>query len=1375
MWQIWIDTGGTFTDCIALSPQGERHRAKVLSQGALRGRVIRRLAQNRWEVQFPYLQNIFQDYQFRWLDGKNPQKAADPSPVRVVALHPRPGQGTAVLVLSHDWGEDLQGADFELTACEEAPILAARLVTGTPLGQPLPPCQMRLGTTKGTNALLERKIAPTALLITRGFADLLAIGDQQRPHLFALEVRKPAPLATHTLEVNERLDAQGRVVEPLTEAECDRIVAQLRPLGVTSVAIALMHSYLNPEPEQRLAAKIREAGWATVSASSALSPAIKLLPRAQTAVVNACLAPIISGYLGGITQHLPATGASPLLVMTSGGSLVSAPLFQPKDSLLSGPAGGVLGAARVAQLAGYQKVIGFDMGGTSTDVTRIDGQPDRRYETTVGEARILSPSLAIETVAAGGGSLCQFDGFKLVVGPHSAGATPGPACYGAGGDLTLTDVNLLAGRLLPDNFGIPLNLAAAEAALDRLIAQVNGASGETPRPEQRAQVLDGLLRIANEKMAEAVRKISVGQGYLPAEYPLLAFGGAGGQHACPLARLLGITTILVPYEAGLLSAYGMGQAAIERSAARQVLRPWAEAAAQLGHWLRPLVDQAQTELAAEGFTPAQSQVQSAQLFLRFRGQENTLAVDFSLLSFSKEKTIAVANNPSPKKLNNSLGNWRQMFDNQDKNAIDLSQYFIVKNHLYKKESQDVISPQTPVLEEEKSSHFLEITRLDFAQAVVAAFRAQYEKLFGHWPQNQVLELESLRLTAAAGQAPSVPPPALVPAYAPAPERTHAGHQVYTWERLRPGATLAGPALVLSQNCTVAVDAGWRFSLDAAQNAVLLAVDLEKETSQSAENQDDHSTAVAQAVQLELFTNRLRAIAEQMGELLRRTAFSVNVKERLDFSCALLDAQARLVVNAPHIPVHLGSLGVCARQMLAALPPPGDPEGWVAITNHPAYGGSHLPDVTLLAPVHYQGQLLGYVANRAHHAEIGGERPGSMPPQATQLAQEGVVIAPRYLVQNHEVKWPEISELLNSGPFPTRALAENLADLNAALAAIRAGQAGLQALGQQHGPALLRRQMARLEAHAAGCLRRSLGQHWPAEAPRSLAAEELLDDGHRLAVAITLDQAALANPASPGPGLIFRFQGTSPQHPGNLNANPAIVSSVVMYVLRLLIAKYLPEDDIPLNEGLLAQVRLDLPPGSLLHPAADPDHWPAVVGGNTETSQRLTDTLLKALGLAACSYGSMNNLLFGNAQFGYYETIGGGTGAGPGFAGADAVHQHMTNTRLTDPEVMELRYPVRLEQMAVRAHSGGAGAYPGGCGIRRVIRFLAPVSLSLLTQHRVVPPYGLAGGQPGALGQQYLLRANGQTEPLAGLAQAELLPGDQLVMLTPGGGGWGETA
>jgi 5-oxoprolinase (ATP-hydrolysing) len=1265
-----------------------------------------------WKVSASWLSgpdNLFSGYTFRLLNIPH-------SPLNVLGSDARRGL-LYLSQVSEGWLNSQ--ADFEITAQEEAPILAARLLTHTPLGVPLPPMEMRLGSTKGTNALLEHKGSPVGLLITRGFADLLAIGTQQRPDIFTLNIQKPPQLYQQVIEVNERLDARGKVLVPLTEEEMGRLVRLVSESELKVWAVAFLHSYFNPAHEQAIRGRLRAAGITLISCSSELAPAIRMVPRAQTAVVNAYLSEVIGDYLQAVEKHLPTDA---LRIMTSAGGLVGARFFQAKDSLLSGPAGGVVGAASVARLSGINRLLTLDMGGTSTDVARYDGEYDYQYETRVGTAHLFSPSLAIETVAAGGGSICQTDGMKLSVGPASAGAFPGPACYGAGGPLTLTDVNLLLGRLDPDSFGIPLNRDAAERAWEQVQQQLpddplqaSQPSTDYPSTSSRsafplksgsAYLLEGFLRIANEKMAEAIRKISVSKGYNPAEYTLLAFGGAGGQHACQVAQLLQMEQILIPYDAGLLSAFGMGQARIERFATRQILQPLRDFASALPSTVAELTTEAFHLLTQEGYSTEELEVRLVTLLMRFNGQDHALEVNYQA-----------------------------------------------------------------------------------GQEINSLFRNKYESLYGHWVEGRTVEVESVKVMASTHLGSVSRQRENLETYAPDPVRwlnsyftaTWIRVPVYVWEEMKPGATFSGPSLLVSQNSTTLVEPGWQLMLDGSNNATLRpnAVQLLLNTydqppafETTRQPMATETTVATDAVQLELFTNRFRAIAEEMGALLQRTAFSVNVKERLDFSCALLDTEGKLVVNAPHIPVHLGSLGVCVRMVRQALPMQ---EGDVVITNHPGFGGSHLPDITLISPVYSEHQLLGYVANRAHHSEVGGKRPGSMPPDARNLAEEGIVVPPSYLIQKGVAQWQTIEELLCTPPFPTRALAENLADLNAALASIQAGSKALLQLVQQEGASQVKHYMRALKNYSAQSIQKSF-----ALLPEiNYSAEEFLDDGTPLTVRIQVEKETPFENASVQPSertsertdkrkLRIDFSGTGGMHVGNLNANPAIVNSAVIYVLRLL-----SRENIPLNEGIMEAVELVIPPG-LLNPdfPADPSQCPAVVGGNTETSQRLVDTLLKALGLVACSQGTMNNLLFGNASFGYYETIGGGAGAGDGFPGASAVHTHMTNTRMTDPEVLEFRYPVRLERFSIRAGSGGKGVYRGGDGIIREIRFLEPVALTLLTQHRKNQPYGLMGGENGLAGEQQVIRADGRKESLDGMAGTQMKSGDRIIIYTPGGGGYG---
>ncbi|MCS6968035.1 MAG: hydantoinase B/oxoprolinase family protein [Cytophagales bacterium] len=1247
-WHFWVDTGGTFTDCIALDPYGRWHTCKVLSSGVVRGQVI--CAEGKaCKVHFPFRQDIFQGYFFRLLP-EGEQYTVEGSSLE-----------EGLLFLNQTLPPLPAGALFELTAGEEAPLLAARLLTRTSLSQALPPMVMKLGTTKGTNALLEGKTPKVALVVTKGFADLLNIGSQQRPDIFALQIRKPSLPSHFVVEVDERIDALGKVIKPLEKEEVSRLIEHLKAIGATSVAVSLINSYLNPVHEQYLINQLQQVGFLYLSSGAELMPLIKYEWRTLTALANAALAPVISNYLDAIGSKVEQ-----LQVISSAGNLSNYRQFAPKDSLLSGPAAGVIGAWKHTKDTPFARCITFDMGGTSTDVARINRIPEWKAETQVGGLWLMNRAVCIQTVAAGGGSICFFDGHRLAVGPQSAGAFPGPACYGNGGPLTITDVNLLAGRLLPDNFSIPLNRHAAEVALQKLQQEIFAATGEEV---DRATLLQNLLQLANEKMAEAIRLITTRKGENPAEYTLVAFGGAGGQHICHVADLLDISQILVPRYAGLFCAYGIGQTEVAHTQAMQILLPLPDFFQYRDEIFDQLKTQAVQPLLSQGYRKEQIVLGSTSGELRLKGQESTLAV--------------------------------------------------------------------------------ELAPTDSLEQVANLFKQQYKQLYGYFPPDEpIIEVVAIWLTMIVKQEyqqyPPLPAEELIEVTS---EEKYHNLTIFRPDQLPTGATAEGEAILLSHYHTVYVPAHWRW--ERLSNGDIALYRLKKHSPSC-------STTV-QAAALELFTNRFTAIAEEMGAVLQRTAFSVNVKERLDFSCALLNAHGELVVNAPHVPVHLGSLGVCVRSVKSLLPmQPGD----VVITNHPAFGGSHLPDVTLIAPVFFNEQLVGYLANRAHHAEIGGTRPGSMPPTACQLIQEGVVIPPTYLVKGGIAQWEVIQKIFTQAPYPTRALQENLADLQAALASIQAGVIGLQKLCANYGTEQVTYYMEKLKEYAYQCLQRSL-QQLPAQ---SFSAVEYLDDGSPLCVKIDLS----------GEKIVIDFSGTAPAHAGNLNATPAIVNSVVMYVLRLLIAAKLPNEYVPLNEGIMQAVSMYLPEGSLLNPKFDlnPANCPAVVGGNTEVSQRLADTLIKALELMACSQGTMNNLIFGNDSFGYYETIGGGTGAGQGFDGADAVHSHMTNTRITDVEVLEKRYPVQVERFAIRCASGGNGKWKGGNGIERHIRFLVPVSLSLISQHRQQAPYGMAGGSPGATGKQWIVR-KGRVIPLQGIDSAELQPQDLICIHTPGGGGYGK--
>ncbi len=1296
-WEVRVDTGGTFTDCMARDPEGRIRRAKVLSTSALRGtvrRVIRRgdawqlLVEEGWGAPpgFPVGMEVHLEGAGAAVGRVTDYLPPDPARDSGASWSTLVAKGRGEVAGA---GPLRPGVTLELRSSEPAPLLAARLVTGTQPGRPLPPLSLRLATTRGTNALLERRGARLALFVTEGFGDVLEIGDQQRPELFALEIRKPSPLPEAVVEVPERIAADGTVLRPLAleGPPADGLRARARALvaeGVTSAAVVLVHAWRNQVHERALAELLVEAGFAQVAISSEVAPFQNLLRRAETTAVEGYLGPVVRRFVEEVGRDLPPGRVH---VMTSAGGLVRGDRVGARDTLLSGPAGGVIGAARVGAASGFPGIIAFDMGGTSTDVSRQGSRSVYQAEHRVGDARLRAPALAIETVAAGGGSICAFGPGGLSVGPESAGANPGPACYGAGGPLTLTDVNLLLGRVDPDRFGIPVS---PEPARERALALAEALERDTGESVPLEALLEGFLELADERMADAIRKISVRKGYDPAGHALVAFGGAGPQHACSVARRLGMRRVLVPADAGILSAVGLDHAVVERFRHREVLRPLGDAAGGLASAFGELVEDAVDGVVSEGHAREDVEISERMLLLRYAGQESTLEVP-----------------------------WTEGAD---------------------------------------------------GPALRRAFEAAYRSVYGHVASTRDVEVASLRVRAAARGIPVPETPAAVASDALPRGQTRSwvdgGWQALDrFERaeLEPGAGLRGPALVLDRFTGTLVLPGWTGRVDGSGTLVL-------EDAGGASTAEPTRAARSRAVDEELHVQRFMALVEEMGEQLRRTSISVNIRERLDFSCALLDPSGRLVANAPHIPVHLGALGLCVRRVAETLElGPGD----VAVTNHPAFGGSHLPDVTVVTPVYAldgggddvarratggsrsHGPLLGYVASRAHHAELGGTRPGSMPPDARTLAEEGVVIPPRYLVRGGIADWEAIRVLLEAPPYPSRAVDENLVDLAAQVAANHRGAGLLQALaGPAGGSAALVRHMDALRSRAASRLRHVLRSLPDGE----LRALEHLDDGTRLQVAIRIR----------GEEAVVDFTGSGGVHPGNLNATPAIVRSAVLYLLRLL-----ADEPLPLNEGLMDPVRLVLPEGILSPPfPADPRRCPAVVGGNTETSQRLVDTLLKPFERVAGSQGTMNNVLFGDPTRAYYETVGGGAGAGPDFPGASGVQVHMTNTRITDVEVLEHRYPVRLHRFQLRRGSGGEGLRRGGDGVVREIEFLEPLSLSVLGQHRVERPHGAAGGAPGAPGRQRVIRADGSERALAPVDGCEVGPGDRLVLETPGGGGWG---
>lgn len=1236
MWHIAADTGGTFTDCHALTPDGTEHRAKVLSSGCLRSSIAK--IRSAHEIILFHHWNMpdgfFRGFILRSGSGAGHSLLIEESrsdEERLYLRFPKP----------HLF--DATGSLVELTTGEAAPVIGARLLTKTSLHADFPPLQFRLATTRATNALLERKGSRVAFFITRGFRDLLVIGDQRRKHLFALRHEPREVHYERTCEVQERLGADGTVLAALDETHLRACALEFIREGITTAAVSLLHSDVYPLHERRTRDVLLDAGFTHVSLSSELAPFIRIVPRAQSAVANAYLTGPVERFIADVSEPLQKDKSqntkpkmrAPLQLMTSAAGLEPAATIKPKDLLLSGPAAGVIGALHAARQLGHEKIITFDMGGTSTDVSRVDGAVAYRFTQTVAGITLLSPSVAIETVAAGGGSICSWTPQGLAVGPQSAGADPGPACYGRGGPLTITDVNLLLGRFDPARAPIPLSTTAAELRLTELLAVVTREGGELP---SRDALLHELLALATERMADAIRKISVLEGYDPAGYALLAFGGAGPQHACDVADALGITTILVPHHAGILSAVGLQGAQPERFVEKQVLRALDDVQPELPDLLEALKREAERGLMEVMHATIRGIIVHRKIAeLRVRGQETPLQIEF-----------------------------------------------------------------------------------DRAGSLHDDFVQRFTHLFGYAPpSSKPIELVSLRVIArGASTSESIGASRRTSETAAGCRRT----------------LIEGPSLVQDEFSTLVIGEGWSAEDHNPDGWVLTRLP----------SAIPHSAPASQTTTL--LTHRLTSIVEDMGALLRRTALSTNIRERLDFSCALLDSNGTLVVSAPHIPVHLGALGVCVRAVMSTCEMR---EGDTIITNHPAFGGSHLPDVTLITPVFDEGHtLLGFVANRAHHAEIGGLSPGSMPAHATRLEEEGVVISPMHLCRSGVADFEAVRRMLLEAPHPTRAVEDNLADLQAQLAANRLGVErvreecrGMTApFGSilEHSRRVMRAFMDRLPEGSA---------------------EEALDDGSEIRVRISKSATRL----------VVDFTGTSAQHPRNLNATPAIVRSAVLYVLRLVL-----QEDLPLNEGLLADVEIVVPPGSMLSPKFDARNLPAVVGGNTEVSQRVVDTLLKALRIQACSQGTMNNFLFGNERSGYYETICGGTGAGEAFAGASAVHSHMTNTAITDVEVVERRHPVRVREFSVRRGSGGEGAQNGGDGVVREFEFLEPLTVSLLTQHRTTRPYGMSGGEAGVSGRQSLIRSNGSVETIAPSATFMVAAGERVRIETPGGGGFGSS-
>jgi 5-oxoprolinase (ATP-hydrolysing) len=1221
-------------------------------------------------------------------------------------------------------------------AYRDAAVQGIRDLLGLKPGEPIPAGRIgavKMGTTVATNALLERKGERTLLVTTRGFRDALKIGYQARPKIFARQIIKPQMLFERVIEADERVRADGTIERALDLEALRPALGAAKADGIAAVAVVFMHAYRYPAHEQRAAALAREIGFAQVSASHEISPLIKLVGRGDTTVVDAYLSPILKRYVAQVASELGASSSplpsgerstrearrvtgfpasseavtpsprpSPLrgegeggasgqggdettrlMFMMSSGGLTAANLFQGKDAILSGPAGGVVGMAETGREAGLGRLIGFDMGGTSTDVSHFDGEYERAFETEVAGVRMRAPMMLIHTVAAGGGSILHFDGARFRVGPDSAGANPGPKCYRRGGPLAVTDANVMVGKLMPDFFprifgphqDQPLDAAAVRAAFADLARQV----GDGRAPEE---VADGFIRIAVENMANAIKKISVQRGYDVTRYALNCFGGAGGQHACLVADALGMTKVLIHPFSSLLSAYGMGLADIRATREQAIEEPFGHdaltAIAEIGGRLGAA---ARAEVVGQGVADNEVTVH-VRAHVRYSGTDTALVVP--AFSFGQERATC-----------------------------------------------GKASPSLP--------------------AMRAAFEAAHKARFGFIDGGKTLVVEAVSVEAIGGGAKFSEPQhestrEALPAPAPRTRFFSNGgwHDaaVFTRDQLKPGHAVDGPAILIEPHQTIVVEDGWRASLTTKNHLVLVrAVPLKRQSAIGTQ---------ADPVMLEVFNNLFMSIAEQMGVSLQNTAYSVNIKERLDFSCAVFDADGTLVANAPHMPVHLGSMDRAVESIIRenrGRIRPGD----VYAINAPYNGGTHLPDITVCTPVFDDARqkILFWVASRGHHADVGGISPGSMSPNAVTIEQEGVLMDNFKLVDGGRFREQALYDALTGAKYPARNPLQNVNDMKAQIAANEKGVQELNKMVAQFGLDVVKAYMNHVQDNAAESVRRVIDRLHDS----SFSYE--MDQGTFIKVKITVDKEKRE--------LTVDFTGTSPQQPTNFNAPEPVARAAVLYVFRVMV-----DDEIPMNAGCLRPIRIVIPDGSMLLP-----RYPAaVVAGNVETSQAVTDCLFGALGALAAAQGTMNNLNFGNDKYQYYETICSGSPAGPGFDGTDAVHTHMTNTRLTDPEVLEFRYPVLLEDFHIRADSGGRGKWNAGNGIRRTIRFLEKMDCTILSGHRRVPPFGLAGGGLGQIGENWVRRKDGRMERLQGADETTIDADEAVIIQTPTAGGYG---
>lgn len=1176
----------------------------------------------------------------------------------------------------------------------DAPVQGIRDILGISANAPIPSDQIevvKMGTTVATNALLERKGDRTVLLITKGFRDALRIGYQNRPDIFARHIVLPEMLYEQAIEVEERYSADGK---ELMRVQTGYISALQKAYyeGIRSCAIVFMHGYRYPEHEEQVADIAKRIGFSQISVSHEVSPSMKLVSRGDTTVVDAYLSPILRRYVNQVSSQL---GDTKLMFMQSNGGLADAKTFKGKDSILSGPAGGIVGAVQTSLMAGFDKIITFDMGGTSTDVAHYNGEYERTLETEVAGVRLRTPMMAIHTVAAGGGSIIYFDGARYRVGPESAGANPGPACYRKGGPLTVTDCNVMVGKLQPEFFpkvfggngDLPLDVEVVRHKFQELAGEIGGGV----RPEE---VAAGFLAIAVDKMANAIKKISLQRGYDVSEYTLCCFGGAGGQHACLIADALGMKQVFLHPYAGVLSAYGMGLADVRVIREKAVeARLSEDLLSSLEEMLAQLVREGEEELNRRGAENAEERKKKKEIFrkvhLRYEGTDSALIIDFSNMA--------------------AMGRDFEKAHRQRYGFIASEKALIV----------EAVSVEVVGKNDVPEECMIERKSNDFSSpvAVVQMYAA------GDWRETPV----------------------------------------YHRDDLQPGDIIVGPAIIIEQTGTNAIEPNWQAQLTNRNHLILSKVTNEGGLKSSLQTEElvrskDFSPLNLKSpdpVMLEIFNNLFRAIAEQMGITLQNTSSSVNIKERLDFSCAIFDGNAQLVANAPHIPVHLGSMSESVKSLIDAR---GNniKSGDVYVLNNPYNGGTHLPDITVITPVfplspsHLSSSPLFYVASRGHHADIGGITPGSMPPNSKSVEEEGILIDNFQLVEQGNFREKELLELLTSGNYPARNSAQNIADLQAQIAANERGVQELAKMVEHYGLETVQAYMQFVQDNAEESVRRAI------EVLQDGSFICPLDNGSQIQVKIAIDKINRSAKID--------FTGTSPQLDSNFNAPAAVCKAAVLYVFRTLV-----NDHIPLNAGCLKPLEIIIPEGCMLNP----QYPAAVVAGNVETSQAITDALYGALGVMAASQGTMNNFTFGNEKYQYYETICGGSGAGAGFDGTDAVHTHMTNSRLTDPEVLEWRFPVLLESFSIRPNSGGNGQYRGGNGVIRRLRFLENMTAGILSGRRVVAPFGLNGAESGAVGKNYVQRKDGRVEELGSTGVVEMNIGDVFAIETPGGGGYNQ--